>query len=259
MLANDVLDQELLQSVDMSDVDDLFTAMNHSGVGVLHDVVPESVLAPMRGYIANELEKHDGQYFGLGGQDWIGQSPLHAIFRAQGFHMVLDGLYRRAMNSEPPSKRILPVLRVLAGTHGVRHANRFHYDSYVVTALVPVLIPNRPDELPGNLVMFPNMRNVRGPAIVNIIEKAIVESSTACRLWRSPTAQRWLGARAVPLQPGNIYFFWGMRSLHANEACLPTSVRSTALFHFGDPHENSVFKQLSQARARASLRRLARK
>ncbi|HEY3600311.1 MAG TPA: hypothetical protein VGL08_22710 [Paraburkholderia sp.] len=259
MLANDTLEQELLQSVDMSDVENLFTAMNHTGFGVLHGVVPESVLAPMRDYIGSELEKRDGQYFGLGGPDWIGGSPLNAIFQARGFRLALDGLYQRAMKSRAPSERILPVLRVLAGTHGLRHANRFHYDSYVVTALVPILIPHRPDELPGHLVMFPNMRHVRGSAIVNIIEKVIVESATACRLWRSPTAQRWLGARAVPLEPGNIYFFWGMRSLHANQACLPTSVRSTALFHFGDPHENSVFKRLSQARARASLRRLARK
>ncbi|MEX3986200.1 hypothetical protein AB4Y45_45920 [Paraburkholderia sp. EG287A] len=44
------------------------------------------------------------------------------------------------------------------------------------------------------------------------------------------------------LTPGNLYSFWGMRSLHANQACLPTSVRSTVLLHFGDPHEGSVFK-----------------
>ena len=259
MQANDALSHELLESVDMSDVETLCAAMNQTGFGVLHNVVPESVLGPMREYIGAELEKHDNQYFGLGGQDWIGESPLASIFRARGFRMVMSGLYQRGMDGgEPPSQRVLPVLRVLSGTHGLRHANRFHYDSYVVTALVPILIPNRPNEPRGNLVMYPNMRNVRGPALVNILEKAVVESSLACRLWRSPTVQRWLGGKAVPLEPGNIYFFWGMRSLHANEACLPTSVRSTALFHFGDPHENSMLKRLSQARARASLRRLAK-
>jgi hypothetical protein len=258
MMANQPLDHELLASVDMTDVENLYVSINQKGFGVLHNVVPDSVLTPTREYITNELARHGGQYFGFGGQDWIGHSPLNAIFSARGFHMVLNGLYQRAMHGEPPSQRILPVLRVLAGTTGLRHANRFHYDSYIVTALVPILIPNRPDEPRGNLVMYPNMRNARGPAAVNILEKAVVESTAACRLWRSPTVQRWLGAKPVPLEPGNIYFFWGMRSLHANEACLPTSIRSTALFHYGDPHENSVFKQLSQARARASLRRLAK-
>jgi hypothetical protein len=257
-MADKALDHDLLGSVDMTDVENLYAAINQKGFGVLHNVVPDSVLMPMREYITTELDKRGGQYFGLGGQDWIGQSPLNAVFRARGFRMVLDSLYRHAMHGDPPSERILPVLRVLAGTHGLRHANLFHYDSYVVTALVPILIPNRPNEPRGHLVMYPNMRHVRGPAIINILEKAVVESPTACRLWRSPTVQRWLGAKPVPLEPGNIYFFWGMRSLHANEACLPTSIRSTALFHYGDPHEKSVFKQLSQARARASLRRLAK-
>jgi hypothetical protein len=258
MMANAALDHELLASVDMTDVDNLFASINQQGFGVLRNVVPDSVLAPMREFITAELFKRGGQYFGLRGQEWIADSPLNAIFSAHGFRMVLEGLYHRAMHEDPLSKRILPVLRVLAGTHGLRHANLFHYDSYVVTALVPVLIPNQPNEPRGDLVMYPNMRHVRGPVMLNILEKAVVESRTACRFWRAPAVQRRLGAKPVPLEPGNIYFFWGMRSLHANEACLPTSIRSTALFHYGDPHENSGLKRLSQARARANLRRLAK-
>src|ERR1700761_7446349 len=124
-MANEASDHEMLAAVDMTDVDDLYAAINQNGFGVLHDVVPDSVLTPMREYITAELDKRDGQYFGLGGQDWIAHSPLNTIFSARGFRMVLDGLYQRAMRSKPPSPRILPVLRVLAGTHGLRHANRF--------------------------------------------------------------------------------------------------------------------------------------
>ena len=98
---------------------------------------------------------------------------------------------------------------------------------------------------------------MRRRAVVNIFEKALVESSAARRLWRSSWVQRLLEARVVPLEPGNIYYFWGMRSLHANQPCLPESVRSTALFHFSDPHEESIFKQFSQRRAEAASRRLA--
>ncbi|MBC8752308.1 hypothetical protein F6X42_39575 [Paraburkholderia sp. WC7.3b] len=49
-----------------------------------------------------------------------------------------------------------------------------------------------------------------------------------------------------------------MRSLHANQACLPSSVRCSVLLHFGDPHEGSVFKGLSQRLHSMSLRRMAR-
>ena len=246
-----------LQAVSREDVEELNSAMNGYGVGVLRNVISDSVLERTRSYVKQALEKHNGQYFSLRGLEWIAESPLDAVFRSEGFHAVLKGLYEKAMDASPPSDRIAPSIRVLSGTLGLRHSNLFHYDSYVVTALVPILIPTRPDELPGHLVMFPNLRNVRRRAVVNIIEKALVESSAGRRLWRSHWAQRLLGARVVPLEPGNIYFFWGMRALHANQPCLPESVRSTALFHFGDPHEKSIFKQFSQRRAEAICRRLA--
>ncbi|AXE99209.1 hypothetical protein CUJ88_12520 [Paraburkholderia hospita] len=175
------------------------------------------MLERARSYVKEQLEKHNGQYFSERGLEWTAESSLDAVFRSEAFHAVLKGLYEKAMGASPPSDRIIPVIRVLSGELGLRHSNLFHYDSYVVTALVPILIPTRPDELPGHLVMFPNLRNVRSRAVVNIIEKALVESSAARRLWRSSWVQRVLGARVVPLEPGNIYFFLG----HAIAACQP--------------------------------------
>jgi hypothetical protein len=46
------------------------------------------------------------------------------------------------------------------------------------------------------------------------------------------------------LVPGTIYFFWGYRSLHANQPCDPEFRRATALFHFGDPHARSFATRL---------------
>jgi hypothetical protein len=246
-----------LRAISREDVEELNSAMNGGGVGVLRNVISDTMLERARSYVKQQLEKHNGQYFAERGPEWTAESSLDAVFRSEGFHAVLKGLYEKAMGASPPSDRIMPSIRVLSGTLGLRHSNLFHYDSYVVTALVPILIPTRADELPGHLVMFPNLRNVRRRPVVNIIEKALVESNTARRLWRLPWVQRVLGARVVLLEPGNIYYFWGMRSLHANQPCLPESVRSTALFHFGDPHEKSIFKQFSQRRADAASRRLA--
>jgi hypothetical protein len=56
------------------------------------------------------------------------------------------------------------------------------------------------------------------------------------------------GATAVAMKPGNIYFFWGYRSIHANEPCDPNQIRATALLHFGDPYKAS--------QARTFLRRV---
>ena len=41
----------------------------------------------------------------------------------------------------------------------------------------------------------------------------------------------------IKMVPGNLYLFWGYRSVHTNEPCDPASIRATALFHYANPHQ----------------------
>ena len=254
---NDALPLDGFLPVSVESAKALAESMDDSGVGILHDVVPEAILTQMRSFVAQQIEQHSGQYFGLEGEAWIADTCLNPLFEDAGFRALLRSLYERKMRASPPSDRIFPVLRGLTGTHGLRHALNFHYDSYVVTVLLPILIPNGLDEPRGHLIMFPNLREARRFAIVNIVEKLLLERLLK-RMWRSPRVRQWFSAKIVPLTPGNLYFFWGMRSLHANQACLPSSVRCTALLHFGDPHEGNVFKGISQRLHVMRLRRMER-
>lgn len=256
---NCTVGRDSLPDLSGAEIDRLAQSMNTSGVAVLDEVISPRMLAHARDYIEYELQRRGGQYFGLSGPEWIGASPLASLGNSPAFREILASLWERAMQREAPDDRVSASLRVLAGTVGLRHADLFHYDSFVVTALVPLLIPDGPDEPHGDLVVYPNLRRVRRHAIVNILEKAVVESAFARRIWRQPMVQHWLRARAVPMRPGSVYFFWGMRSLHANRPCLPESVRCTALFHFGDPHAGGLLKRLSARRHQARLERLSRR
>jgi hypothetical protein len=37
-----------------------------------------------------------------------------------------------------------------------------------------------------------------------------------------------LKLKQIPMVPGNLYLFWGYRTVHANEACDPDKIRATA-------------------------------
>jgi hypothetical protein len=235
----------------------LAQSMDECGVGVLHDIVPPSILAKLRSGVADLIEQNGAKYYGFSNAEWVRGTCLAPLFDDAGLHALLRQLYVKKMGALPPSDRIYPVMRVLTGEQSIRHSNNFHYDSYVISILLPVLIPNGPNEPPGNLVMFPNLRNARRSVLVNIVEKLLMEKLLA-RLWRLPRVQKWLSATVVTLTPGNLYFMWGMRSLHANQACAPSRVRCTVLLHYGDPHESSVFKELSQRLHEMKLRRMAR-
>ncbi|SER18226.1 hypothetical protein SAMN05216548_112120 [Faunimonas pinastri] len=134
------------------------------------------------------------------------------------------------------------------GSRGLNESYRFHFDGYAVTALLPIVIPT--GEGPsGDLIMFPNTRRVRKSAAVNVLEKAVYQNRYSQRMAAWLVRRGVLKPTKLRLVPGNIYLFWGYRTLHANEACLADRLRTTALFHFGDPHGGSGLVGAVNARA----------
>ena len=72
----------------------LAESMDDSGVGILHDVVPEAILTQMRSFVAQQIELHGGQYFGLEGEAWIADTCLNPLFEDASFRALLRCLYR---------------------------------------------------------------------------------------------------------------------------------------------------------------------
>jgi hypothetical protein len=72
----------------------LAESMDDSGVGILHDIVPEAILTQMRSFVAHQIEQHNGQYFGLEGEAWIVDTCLNPLFEDAGFHALLRSSLR---------------------------------------------------------------------------------------------------------------------------------------------------------------------
>lgn len=214
--------------------------MDERGYACVPDMFSAEAVAEARAWVVRELERHGGEYF-----SYIGRKPVRGSLMAElgaspALHRAFTAIYERGLGKPAPPGGIFQVLRVLAGKTGLKQAHQFHYDAYVVTALVPIAIPAAPGERRGELIIYPRLRRIRSNVLVNVLEKILLQNPLARRLAGAPVIQRLLGAKVLRMTPGSIYFFWGYQSLHGNEACAVSSLRSTALFHFADPHENSV-------------------
>lgn len=224
-----------------------------NGFAKLKDAVTEADLQQLRTWTDQQAQKHQGEYFAYHGEAMLADSLLAGYWADPKFKLLLARLYRHAAQREPQSDRIFPVLRCVQGNIGKRESNAFHYDASLVTALIPVFIPTEGEER-GDLMLFPNIRRVRSWVLFNVIEKALLQNKLT-RGWIIRGMQRnWLKPYVLRLEPGNVYFFWGYRTLHANKVCSPGLKRATALFHFGDPHTGSLATRLilkiNQGRAR---------
>jgi hypothetical protein len=128
-------------------------------------------------------------------------------------------------------------LRIVVGG-GMAEPQWLHYDDPVVTVVVPIIIPRGAPGNSGELILWPNRRPYRRLVVINIIEKLICQSG----LYRRWFVRRHGGdpdAVTVPMQPGNIYLFWGYRSYHATLPVAPGAVRATLVLHDGAVYGHS--------------------
>lgn len=136
----------------------------------------------------------------------------------------------------------LSVLRVITGEKVNQQSYKFHFDAYILTILVPINIPNT-GKNDGHLILFPNFRKTIRFTLINFIEKTLYQNYLSRKLIRF-ISKKNLEKFVFKLKPGNIYFFWGYQSLHANLPINKHLLRSSLLLHFGTVHNKSLLDKI---------------
>lgn len=241
------------RQLDISAIDYVAQQISIKGSACITNFVSGEQLMSLQETVAAEAQKHKGRYFAHHGGGEIESSLLGALGASPEFRSMLESIYRASTGKDAYNDEILKVLRCVQGNSGRRESNCFHYDASLVTALLPIEIPKDGVDR-GDLIMFPNLRRVRSNVLFNVAEKALLQNALSRKLISAAVRHDVLRPEKLQLVPGNLYLFWGYRSLHANEPCDPASRRATAIFHYGDPHAGSfatrLILKLNQRRAR---------
>ncbi|MCS3467303.1 hypothetical protein M2401_001024 [Pseudomonas sp. JUb42] len=236
-----------------SDLGNIIQDIDNQGFACLENVITANELNELVAFADTSAQRYQGEYFALHGKDLLNRSLLAKLWDNPNLVQMLSRLYEHAAGRKPASDTIWPVLRCVQGNQGERESGCFHYDASLVTLLIPIIIPSEGEER-GDLMVFANIRKTRGMVLFNLIEKMLLQNSFSRKLLNAMIKHKLLKPRQLQLKPGNLYIFWGYRSLHANKPCSPDIKRATAIFHFGDPHEGSAVTKLilkfNQRRAR---------
>ena len=235
----------------------LVADIRRRGFACIPDYLDAEQLARLRSELTTQAVQHHGNYFAYHGGPTIERSLLGQLAESAEFRSLLDSIHQLSCARPAHDPVIRQVLRCVQGQTGRRESNAFHYDATLVTALVPIEIP-RDAEQCGDLLMFPNIRPVRPNAAYNLLEKALLQNRLSRALLVAAIARGWARPLRLILQPGNLYLFWGYRTLHANEPCSPTHRRATALFHYGDPHAGCLLTRMTLKLTERRARRRSR-
>lgn len=220
---------------------DLAGRIEADGYAVIDGFVPPEELIKAQEFVRGAVSRNGGEYTAFSGHENLGGTFLERLPANSDFVGLCHGIYEEATGAPPPEVGFYQILRCLSGTQAKHHSMRFHYDSYVLTALIPIMMPSRGSK--GNLIVIPNMRPIRKSYASNICDKVLVDNPMSQKLLRYAYRRRFGGMISLELKPGNLYLFWGYRTLHTNEPCDADEIRSTALLHYADPHVDSFLKR----------------
>ncbi len=230
------------QLVSPQTIKELASAIDDNGFACLTDYVEPQKLSNMRSFVSDAIAKSHGRYASFRGAEEMAGSSLNDMAHSTPFEDLMRGIYEAGTGRLAPNTDFHQILRCLSGEDMTTHSLRFHYDSYVLTALIPIEIPANGRR--GDLLIIPNARNIRNSYAANLMDKVLLDNSLSQKWFKRKAARSVSDIVRLSLVPGNLYFFWGYRSIHTNEACDPDRVRATALFHYADPHEGSMMKRL---------------
>lgn len=214
----------------------LAAAMERQGFATIPNFVSPENLERMRAFVNRAIEGTGGEYVSFTGPDTVEGSGLDELAHDPSFRSLMERIYEAGTGRVPPSQPFYQVLRCLAGQGAKRNSYLFHYDSYVITALVPIVVPS--SGLSGDLLMLPNTRGIRRTYLFNVIDKLVLDNKLSQVVLKQMTLKGLLPIKRIKMVPGTMYFFWGYRTIHTNEPCDPDKVRSTALFHYANPHKD---------------------
>jgi hypothetical protein len=220
--------------VSVGQVDQLIAELNDKGFGCIPNYLQPEDLQRMQSFVMSAVERSNNEYVHFNGPDEVSGSGLDELAQSPQFKKLIYELYERSTGKKAPEEKFYQVLRCLSGQSGQKNSMIFHYDSYIVTALVPIKIPDA--GMAGDLLMYPNTRTVRKNYLFNAVDKVLLDNRLSQRLLRASVKSKRFSPVRIKMLPGHLYFFWGYRSIHTNEPCDADKVRATALFHFANPH-----------------------
>ena len=223
------------------EIEGLVGDIERSGYAVIPGYITNEELVSLQRFVSAAVNNVGNNYVALNGYTPVADTVLGKLAVSSSIKHLCMRSYELLTSQKPPDLNYYQVLRCLTGDGGRKHSMIFHYDSYVLTLLLPVEVPRGKDN--GELIVLPNVRPIRQWYVTNLIDKLLLDNpltqSLLRRIWMRST--RFV---KISLNPGDLYLFWGYRSVHTNAPCDVDKIRATALFHYGDPHRASRLKKM---------------
>jgi hypothetical protein len=215
----------------------LIRAIDSDGYAVLPDWANAAQLTDLQGLVTQAVAAAGNDYVALSGRQAVKGTPLYDWGGSRDFMDLCRRITEGATGERSSDTTLTQTLRCLTGDGGRKESLIFHYDSFVLTTIMPICMPE--DGERGDLLMLPNRRPLRRSYAHNLMDKLLVDNKWVQRYLKKKFADDGETFTRISMQPGHLYLFWGYRSLHTNLPVAENALRATAVFHYHNVHGSS--------------------
>jgi hypothetical protein len=218
-------------------VSSLIRAIDSDGYAVLPGWASPAQLKDLQDWVTQTVATAGNDYVALSGRRAVEGTPLHDWGGSRDFIDLCRRITEGATGERSTDTGLTQTLRCLTGDGGRKESLIFHYDSFVLTTIMPVCMPQSGER--GDLLMLPNRRPLRRSYVRNLIDKLLVDNTWVQRYLKKRCFSDDRAFTRIVMQPGHLYLFWGYRSLHTNLPVAADALRATAVFHYHNVHGSS--------------------
>ncbi len=218
-------------------VESLIKAIDSDGYAVLPSWASPAQLKELQILVTQTVAAAGNDYVALKGGQPVRGTPLEDWGNSREFVDLCHRIVAGASGEHSSDTTLTQTLRCLTGAGGRRESLIFHYDSFALTTIMPVCMPESGER--GDLLMLPNHRPLRRTYVRNLLDKVLVDNQWGQRHFKNLFANDEQAFTRIAMQPGHLYLFWGYQSLHTNLPVAEDALRATAVFHYHNVHGSS--------------------
>ena len=222
----------------------LASQLDEVGVVRLRDVFAPRWIDAMRETVTTRIDEHGDGDLLVGQPDQIVGSAAHQLINHPELHRLFDDVARLKRPNVKDVSNLKCHIHIRNGFAPKAPSNLFHFDSSVLTMVVPIFIPEAAAGSCGELVAFGNKRPFHRFVATHLVEKIWTHNSVYRRHLLKKVDEA-PGEYLVDIRPGDAYVFWGYRQLHGNLVCAPGLLRASLIVMFGDVHSDSPILKLA--------------
>ena len=211
------------------------------------DIISDKELNELKNFINYKLKEFPNKNFRL-----YEDSFKNTLINEKNFELKINSIISKVLkenNINDYEKPNYKVLRVVSGEQQKKQAYLYHFDAHLITILIPIIIPNNKSGKNGDLVLFPNLRKMHKNLFLNILQKLLFQNIISRTILNINLFRKIFKYKVLKIKPGNIYMFFGFKSLHANLEIETFSTRATLLIHCYDVFEDSSIVKLNRSQS----------